>query len=171
MAAWPFIISFINAWLKQNILSISSKSISYVKKEQCQDHAWRMLHRNVYNFDNIYSNFLAPKSGWMLHIDVIVAACIMVVLMLSQTLDRKQLIHGFLVLFIFTCIHTHIRKGIQWWRVSCCINTLRPRQMAAIFQTTFSNAFYWMKMFELWLKCHWGLLTKVKLIIFQLWLR
>ena len=26
-------------------------------------------------------------------------------------------------------------------------NTLRPRQMAAIFQTTFSNAFSWMKMY------------------------
>ena len=32
------------------------------------------------------------------------------------------------------------------WRQS--VNTLRPRQMAAIFQTTFSNAFSWMKMYE-----------------------
>ena len=28
------------------------------------------------------------------------------------------------------------------------VNTLRPRQMAAIFQTAFSNAFSWMKMYQ-----------------------
>ena len=28
-------------------------------------------------------------------------------------------------------------------------------KMAAIFQTTFSNAFSWMKMYELWLRFHW----------------
>ena len=30
-------------------------------------------------------------------------------------------------------------------------------KMAAIFQTTFSNAFSWMKFFEFWLKFHWNL--------------
>ena len=30
-------------------------------------------------------------------------------------------------------------------------------KMAAIFQTTFSNWFSWMKMYELWLKYHWSL--------------
>ena len=29
-------------------------------------------------------------------------------------------------------------------------------KMAAIYQTTFSNAFPWMKMYEIWLKVHWS---------------
>ena len=51
------------------------------------------------------------------------------------------------------------------------INTLRPRQMAAIFQTTFSNAFSWMKMNEFRLRFHWNLFPRVKLTIFQHWFR
>ena len=34
------------------------------------------------------------------------------------------------------------------------LNTLRPRKMDAIFQTTFSNAFSSMKMYEFLLKFH-----------------
>ena len=46
--------------------------------------------------------------------------------------------------------------------VTCMhINTLRPRQMDAISQTTFSNAFSWMKMFEFWLKFPWSLFPRV----------
>ena len=47
------------------------------------------------------------------------------------------------------------------------VNTLRPRQMDAISQTTFSNAFSWMKMFEFRLKFHWSLFPRVQLTIFQ----
>ena len=47
------------------------------------------------------------------------------------------------------------------------LNTLRPRQMDAISQTTFSNAFSWMKMFEFRLKFHWSLFPWVQLTIFQ----
>ena len=50
-------------------------------------------------------------------------------------------------------------------------NTLRPRQMDVISQTTFSSAFSWMKMFELRLKCHWSLFLRVQLTIFQHWFR
>ena len=50
-------------------------------------------------------------------------------------------------------------------------NTLRPRQMDAISQTTFSNAFSWMKMFEFVLKFHQSLLPKVQLTMFQQWFR
>ena len=49
--------------------------------------------------------------------------------------------------------------------------TLRPRQMDAISQTTFSNAFSWMKMFEFRLKFHWSLFRRVQLTIFQQWFR
>ena len=44
-------------------------------------------------------------------------------------------------------------------------------KMDVISQTTFSNAFSWMKMFELWLKFHWSLLPKVQLTISQHWCR
>ena len=42
-------------------------------------------------------------------------------------------------------------------------------KMAAIFQTTCSNGFYWMKMYELQLKFHWCLFPRVQLTIFQHW--
>ena len=37
------------------------------------------------------------------------------------------------------------------------LNTLRPRQMDTLFQTTFANGFSWMKMYEFPLKFHWSL--------------
>ena len=50
-------------------------------------------------------------------------------------------------------------------------NTLRPRQMDAISQTTFWNAFSWMKMFEFRLKFHWGVFLRFQLTLFQHWYR
>ena len=40
-------------------------------------------------------------------------------------------------------------------------------KMAAIFQTTFSNGFSWMKMYEFRLTFHWSLFLGVQLTIFQ----
>ena len=51
------------------------------------------------------------------------------------------------------------------------INSLRPRQMDAISQTTFWNEFSWMKMHEYRLKCHWSLFPRAQLIISQHWFR
>ena len=51
------------------------------------------------------------------------------------------------------------------------VNSLRPRQMDAISQTTFSNAFSWMKMLEFRLKFHWRLFPRVQLTISQHWFR
>ena len=42
-------------------------------------------------------------------------------------------------------------------------------KMATIFQTTFSNAFPWMKMYEFRSKFHWVLFPGVQLTIFQHW--
>ena len=51
-------------------------------------------------------------------------------------------------------------------------NTLRPRQkMATFFQTTFSNTFSWMKMYEFCLRFHWNLFLRFELTIFQHWFR
>ena len=44
-------------------------------------------------------------------------------------------------------------------------------KMAAISQTTFSNAFSSMKMFEFRLKFHWSLFPRVQWTIFQHWFR
>ena len=44
-------------------------------------------------------------------------------------------------------------------------------KMAAIFQTTFSNGFSWMKMYEFRLTFHWSLFPRVQLTIFQHWFR
>ena len=49
--------------------------------------------------------------------------------------------------------------------------TLRPRQMYAIWQTTFLSACSWMKMFEFLLKFHWSLFLRVELTIDQHWFR
>ena len=58
-----------------------------------------------------------------------------------------------------------------WYLLHARINTLRPRQMDAISQTTFSNAFSWMKMFKFQLKFHWSLFLRFQLTIFQHWFR
>ena len=44
-------------------------------------------------------------------------------------------------------------------------------KMDAISQTTFSNAFCWMRMFEYRLKFHWSLFLRVQLTISQHWFR
>ena len=44
-------------------------------------------------------------------------------------------------------------------------------KMAAIFQTTFSNAFSWVKMYEFRLRFHWSLFPRVQLTICQHWFR
>ena len=49
------------------------------------------------------------------------------------------------------------------------VNTLWPRQdkMAPISQTTFSNAFSWLKMYKFQLRFHWSLFPRVKFTIFH----
>ena len=54
---------------------------------------------------------------------------------------------------------------------TCSVITSRPRQVDAISQTTFSNAFSSMKMLELRLKFHCSLFPTVQLTIFQQWFR
>ena len=72
---------------------------------------------------------------------------------------------------------TGLHRG-QWWGNFLFsggylpqLNSLRPRQMDAISQTPFSNAFSWMKMFEFRLKFHWSLFPRVQLTISQHWFR
>ena len=64
----------------------------------------------------------------------------------------------------FSCIW----EGQSWWvRVA----HWGRDKMAALFQTTFSNAFWWMKIYEFRLRFHWSLFLRVKLTILQHWFR
>ena len=82
---------------------------------------------------------------------------------IALTLDIKLLVIKLLVTKLPT---TGSARLINIYRM---INTLRPRKMAAIFQTTFWNAFSSMKMYEFWLKFHWSLFLGVQLTIFHHW--
>ena len=46
-----------------------------------------------------------------------------------------------------------------------------PNIMAAIFQTAFSNAFSWIKIYQFRILFHWSLFPSVQLTIFQHWFR
>ena len=52
-----------------------------------------------------------------------------------------------------------------------CLTHWGRDKMVAIFQTTFSNGFSWMKMYEFRLTLHWSLFLGVQLTIFQHWFR
>ena len=52
-----------------------------------------------------------------------------------------------------------------------CLTHWGRDKIAAVSQTTFSNAFSWMKMFEIRLRFHWSLFLRVQLTIFQHWFR
>ena len=79
--------------------------------------------------------------------------------------------------FFFKKMHLKLSPAKCWPfclgfdMLSPLLNTLRPGKMAAIFQTTFSNAFSSMKMCEFLLKFHWSLFLGVQLTIFQHWFR
>ena len=47
------------------------------------------------------------------------------------------------------------------------INTMKSRQNGRLFQTTFSNAFSWIKMCEFRLRFHWSLFLRIQLTILQ----
>ena len=81
----------------------------------------------------------------------------------------------------------HMQCDMHIWYTLCvtydCITSYRQAtyyndlthrggdKMAAILQTTFSNAFSWMKRYELRLKFHWRFFLRVQLTILQHWFR
>ena len=85
---------------------------------------------------------------------------------------------------LYTAIKQREGAACRHWTIVCdmlCVppcrihqgllNTLRPRQMDAISQTTFPNGFSWMKVFEFQLKFNWSLFSRVQLTKFQHWFR
>ena len=60
---------------------------------------------------------------------------------------------------------------MQAFSKPCTLTHWGRERMAAISQTTFSNAFSWKKIYEFRLKLHWSLFPRVQLTIFQYWSR
>ena len=66
----------------------------------------------------------------------------------------------------------HVQADHMYLNLSWPILTHWGRdKMAAIFHTTFSNVFSWMKMYELRTKFHWSLFQRFQLTIFQHWFK
>ena len=59
--------------------------------------------------------------------------------------------------------------GLSDPRVPCFLTHWGRDKMAAVFQTTFSNAFSWMKMYEFWF--HWKFVSKGLIDKSQHWFR
>ena len=74
-----------------------------------------------------------------------------------------------LVLTYFTNIPASVPEGLAFngQALPHCGRDI----MAVIFQTTFSNAFSWIKMYEFQLRFHWSLFLSAQLKIFQHWFR
>ena len=64
------------------------------------------------------------------------------------------------------CMIIHSQHCACWW-----LSHWSGDKMAAIFQTTFSYAFSWMKMYEFRWRFHWILFPRNQLTIFQHWFR
>ena len=60
------------------------------------------------------------------------------------------------------CCHKYLHERL--W-LACYLHTGTRDKTVAIFQTTFSNAFSWMKMYEFQLRFHWSLFLRVQLTI------
>ena len=75
-----------------------------------------------------------------------------------------------------SCIYLIKNKCVSYISLNSPINTIYlthwgGEKMAAIFRTTFSNGFPWMKMSTFWLKFHWSFFLGLQLAIFQHWFR
>ena len=85
----------------------------------------------------------------------------------SVVSQRFNISWTFMAICIGTCFVQHT-YGIH---ISIWLSHWGLNKMDAISQTTFSNAFYLMKMCEFWLKLHWSLFPRVQLRVFQHWFR
>ena len=87
-----------------------------------------------------------------------------------------KLIHIYIYMYTYTykqdsCNTDGIEYEPYWLQFSCSLTHWGRDKMVVISQTTFSNAFYWMKMYEFRLRFHWSLFLNVQLTIFHHWFR
>ena len=71
--------------------------------------------------------------------------------------------------FLLWCPSDIIMHSCSYIPPGFNIITLRPRQIAAISQTTFSSEFSWIKMYDFRLRFHWSLFLRFELTILQHW--
>ena len=78
----------------------------------------------------------------------------------------------YIMFLCIICIYKYLIYYIKTYTARCPWLTHWGRdKMAAIFQTTFSNVFSWIKMYELRLTFHLSLFLEVQLTRFQHWFR
>ena len=71
-----------------------------------------------------------------------------------------------------SCIHGEKTRWLpRMRRRACCLTHWGRDKIDDIFQTTFSNAFLWMKMYEFRLRFHWRLFLRFQLTIIHHWFR
>ena len=87
------------------------------------------------------------------------------------------------ILYCILCILAVVCTFVSGSIRNCCLSTQDRGvisislthwgrdKMATVFQTTFSNTFSWMKMYEFRLRFHWRLFPRFDLTIFQHWFR
>ena len=85
--------------------------------------------------------------------------CLIISISLYITLSDNE---AWLCLII--AIYNIFKYGTTWLQGS---THWGRDKVAANFLTTFSSAFSWMKIHELWLRYHWSLFPRVQLTIFQ----
>ena len=94
--------------------------------------------------------------------------------LLDWELIKSYIIYNLQKMINDACIVAPILQQRHYQRTTSCCITLTHwgrDKMAATFQTTFSSAFSWMKMFEFRLKFHLSLFLRVQFTIFQHWFR
>ena len=98
-----------------------------------------------------------------------------IILKITATSSREQWVKINYKLFNYNLILCRAYQLRRWntgptWILKELTHWGRDK-MAAISQTTFTNAFSWMKMYEFYLWFHWSLFLRFELTIFQHWLR
>ena len=117
--------------------------------------------------DNIPS--LVQVMAWRRLGDKPLSETMMVKLSTHICVTRPQWVKGSISLTYLLCVlhicniafQRYFRRLTHWGR----------DKLAAASQTTFSNAFSWVKMYEFWLKFHWSLFLGDQSIIFHHWFR
>ena len=80
-------------------------------------------------------------------------------------------VHNFSVIIFFTVLWILVVSVQFIHPYSSWLTHWGRDKMDAIFQTTISNIFCWMKMCEFQLEFHWSLFLRAQLTIFQHWFR
>ena len=117
------------------------------------------------SYDHLYLHNGTSCTGKMISLYWIRALLIIIV---SPTMTTKWLDLPYCVY-----VYSHITDQYQHIETKFLVllTHLPLNKMAAISQTTFSNAFSWIKSFVFWFKFHWSLFLMVELTIFRHWFR